>query len=329
MGLGEALVVELAKKGWKVYAGCRTQAGVDKLNGLGLGSQLIPLVFDVTKEEDISRVFAKIDAENAKGLYCLVNNAGVMYHGPVDWVDMDTFRFMMEVNYLSVVNVTKRFLPLLQKFALQTKEARIVIVGSASGSGWGLQQMSGYAASKHAVESFASSLRGEMAHWNIKVSSITPMVHRTDMADIAATAKDIGRTFDKLPEEKKEAYGIEYLQALQDCQCSYVAYNAWDPITVTRDMVHACTAITPRAQYQEGLLLLTIGFITNNLPRPLTEWLHGTMGGQNSSGLVPKVVKIARTKGFKQDLQNPPSWPCTSTPTSNALVPSPQLAAAV
>ncbi len=72
-GFGYDLSLELAKLGWKVYAGCLTDKGVTSLKD---HSNLIPVKMDVTKEIDINRVVDQVKKETPQGLYALINNAG-------------------------------------------------------------------------------------------------------------------------------------------------------------------------------------------------------------------------------------------------------------
>lgn len=73
-GFGHDLVLALAEKGWKVYAGCLTDAGIKSLSDKF--PTLIPVKLDVTKNDEIKAVLDKVDRENPQGLYALVNNAG-------------------------------------------------------------------------------------------------------------------------------------------------------------------------------------------------------------------------------------------------------------
>ena len=47
--------------------------------------------------------------------YVVVNNAGVGNSGAVDWISMDTFRRVVEVNFFGVLRITRALLPLLKK----------------------------------------------------------------------------------------------------------------------------------------------------------------------------------------------------------------------
>lgn len=47
-------------------------------------------------------------------LWGLVNNAGVSQYGAVEWVSMDDYRNICEVNLFGTIAVTKAFLPLIR-----------------------------------------------------------------------------------------------------------------------------------------------------------------------------------------------------------------------
>jgi NAD(P)-dependent dehydrogenase (short-subunit alcohol dehydrogenase family) len=76
-GFGAEIVNELTKRGgFIVYATCTTNDGLKVYQGRESAS-LRPVQVDVTKQNDVDRLRAKIEAECPQGLYCLVNNAGV------------------------------------------------------------------------------------------------------------------------------------------------------------------------------------------------------------------------------------------------------------
>ncbi len=82
---------------------------------------------------------------------------------PLDWSDVSEYRSIMEVNFFSVVQVTKACLPLLKQ-----SQGRIIVLSSVAGLA-SAPLMSAYSASKHAVEAFTTAIRVELAPWGIKV----------------------------------------------------------------------------------------------------------------------------------------------------------------
>lgn len=62
-----------------------------------------------------------------KGLWGLVNNAGMLQIGPIEWQSLDDFRRIADVNLWGTIAVTKTFLPLVKH-----GKGRIVNMGSTA-----------------------------------------------------------------------------------------------------------------------------------------------------------------------------------------------------
>ena len=276
-GIGKASAIALARRGWKVYAGCRSAESIQQLESLYIPS-LIPIQLNVNNPAEVNFVMETIKQYNEHGLFCLINNAGIIHNGPIDWISLESFRQVMETNYFSVVALTKACLPLLKMHSRKTGNARIVQIGSASGLGWGIQFFAGYAASKHAVEAFSSSLRGELKPFNIHVSTLNPMIHKTGMTNVETVTDSIHNLFESLSPRKQEEYGKDYLDYFVKNHTEYMEKNSWDVNNVIREVVHAATAKTPCIQYLQGLELLTVGGILNMIPRPINEYIMSVNG---------------------------------------------------
>lgn len=147
-GFGYDLAIALVKKGWRVYAGCLTQAAVAELKTKAAGGAgtMVSVLMDVTKQADIDRVVAQIAKESPKQLFAVVCNAGVGRGGLVDWTPLATYRAIMEVNLFAMIATCKACLPLLKE-----SKGRIVNVTSMAGIFLGAPCMSAYAASKHGM----------------------------------------------------------------------------------------------------------------------------------------------------------------------------------
>jgi NAD(P)-dependent dehydrogenase (short-subunit alcohol dehydrogenase family) len=102
-----------------------------------------------------------------------VNNAGIAIAMPLEFVPLDELRHQLEVNLVGQIAVTQALLP-----ALREARGRIVFVGSIAGKS-ALPFLGPYAASKHALEAVADSLRVELQPWGIGVSIVEPGTIRT------------------------------------------------------------------------------------------------------------------------------------------------------
>ena len=88
------------------------------------------------------------------GLWGIVNNAGIAGNtGPCEWLTLEDYRNVFNVNLLGLIDVTNTFLPLVKK-----EKGRIVNMASVMGR-ISFQGMTPYCISKYGVESFSDSIR--------------------------------------------------------------------------------------------------------------------------------------------------------------------------
>jgi len=158
------LAATLATNGYFVYAGARKQADLDALNKV---PNIQAVRLDVTKQDEIDAAVETVRA-GGKGLYGLVNNAGILVLGPITEIDEDELAWILDVNLMGVYRVTKAFAPLI----IESK-GRIInissIAGILSGRFWAPYNMS-----KHAIEAYTDDLAEEMALFDVRVSAINP-----------------------------------------------------------------------------------------------------------------------------------------------------------
>lgn len=172
-GIGRNMTETLAAAGHFVYAGARKQEDIDELNAI---ENVMAVRLDVNKQDEIDAAVELIQSEG-RGLYGLVNNAGVGVIGPLIELDEDDMRFQMNVNLFGPYRVTRAFAPLI----IESK-GRITTTGSISGILSG-PLFGAYAMSKHAVEAFTDALAVEMRKFDVKVSVIEPGNYRSDIYD--------------------------------------------------------------------------------------------------------------------------------------------------
>lgn len=163
-GSGRVIAETLAARGYYVYAGARKQADLDALNKI---ENMHAIRLDVTIQSEIDAAVDVVRQEG-RGLYGLVNNAGVAVLGPLVEIPESDIEFLFDVNVYGPYRVTKAFAPLIIE-----SRGRITTTGSISGI------LSGpfygpYSMSKHAMEAFTDSLAAEMTKFDVKVSIIEP-----------------------------------------------------------------------------------------------------------------------------------------------------------
>lgn len=170
-GIGRHATEALAAEGYFVYAGARKQKDLDALNAIP-NVQAVRL--DVTVQDDVDAA-VKTVREAGRGLYGLVNNAGVAAGGPLIEIDEDSVRWLFDVNVFGVLKVTQAFAPLI----IESK-GRITTIGSISGIGTWIGG-GDYTMSKHAIEAFSDTLAMEMERFDVQASVIQPGNYKSDI----------------------------------------------------------------------------------------------------------------------------------------------------
>lgn len=176
-GIGFSIAKKLSGKGNSIVLAGRRE---DKLKE---AAAQLPntsyVVADVTKEADVENLVLQVKKQFG-GLDILVNNAGVVTAYPLDSEDgvYEKAKFEMDLNYLSVVRLTEKLLPLLKA----SKDAAIINIESIV-SYLPATVIATYSATKAALHSYSQSLRLVLQKTNpsVKVFEVFPPFVDTDM----------------------------------------------------------------------------------------------------------------------------------------------------
>ena len=163
-GIGRKVTEKLAADGYFVYAGARKE---EDLKALGAIKNVQAVRLDVTNLQDIDAAVETVK-RGGRGLYGLVNNAGVSTVGTLADLKPEEFDLVMAVNVYGPYRMTRAFEPLIV-----ADKGRIVTIGSISGIG-APADLGAYAMSKHAMEAFTDSLAAQMSSHDVQVSIIEP-----------------------------------------------------------------------------------------------------------------------------------------------------------
>jgi NAD(P)-dependent dehydrogenase (short-subunit alcohol dehydrogenase family) len=174
-GIGRKITERLASDGYFVYAGARKEADLKALAAI---KNVQAVRLDVTRPEDIDAAVDTI-TKAGRGLYGLVNNAGVAAVGPMTEVSLQEFDLVMQVNLYGPYRVTKAFTPLIV-----AQKGRITTIGSISGI-LASRDLSAYAMSKHAMEAFTDSLAQQLAPIGVTVNVVEPGNYDSDIGKSA------------------------------------------------------------------------------------------------------------------------------------------------
>ncbi|WBU36727.1 SDR family NAD(P)-dependent oxidoreductase [Homoserinibacter sp. YIM 151385] len=171
-GIGEATARQLAAAGFHVVVGARR---LDRLERIAAEIGGTALELDVTDPESVAAFSAAVPRVEV-----LVNNAGgALGVEPVAESELETWRWMYEVNVLGTLSVTKTLLPAL----IASGNGRVVNIGSIAARE-PYRGGAGYNAAKHAVSALTRVLRIEMMGEPVRVTQIDPGMAETEFSVI-------------------------------------------------------------------------------------------------------------------------------------------------
>ena len=202
-GIGRKITERLAGAGYFVYAGARKDAD---LQVLGAIKNVQAVRLDVTKPADIDAAVATV-TKGGRGLYALVNNAGVVTVGPLVDTSPEEFDVVMQVNVYGPYCMTRAFVPLIV-----ASRGRIINIGSISGI-VSDPEVGAYQMSKHAIESFTDTLAQELAPVGVQVAVVEPGSYKSDIVKNEVQRSGTGAKyvdyFSKLKEPDEVAAAVE------------------------------------------------------------------------------------------------------------------------
>ena len=170
-GIGLRMTEVLSENGFLVYAGARKAEDLARLDAL---ANVRSVRLDVTNQSEIDAAVALVQAEG-RGLYGLINNAGVAVMGPLIELSEEDMDFQLDVNLFGPYRVTKAFADLLVE-----SKGRIMSVSSIAGILSG--PFSGaYSMSKHGVEAYTDALAAELARFDVSVAAVEPGNYRSQI----------------------------------------------------------------------------------------------------------------------------------------------------
>ncbi|XP_073482433.1 D-beta-hydroxybutyrate dehydrogenase, mitochondrial [Aquarana catesbeiana] len=250
-GFGFSVAKHLHDKGFSVFAGClfkdKGDAGVKELDNMK-SDRMKTVQLNVVKQEEIDRAVENIK-ENLKdpdkGLWGVINNAGISTFGEVEFTSMDTYKEVAEVNLWGTVRVTKACLPLIRR-----AKGRVVNISSMLGR-MANPARSPYCITKFGVEAFSDCLRYEMHPMGVKVSVVEPgnFIAATSLYSPEKIKAIADKMWAELPETVKNDYGRKYFDEKIARMNTYCNSGSTDTSPVINAITHALTATAPYTRY--------------------------------------------------------------------------------
>jgi NAD(P)-dependent dehydrogenase (short-subunit alcohol dehydrogenase family) len=178
-GIGRALAARLDQEACRVVLADVEQGALDvavkELRAEGSGA--IGVTCDVRSKGEVEALRDQVQAHfGPVDVVCL--NAGVSPSGPLLETSDETWRWLIDVNLMGVVNGLNAFVPDL----VRRGQGHVVITGSLAGL-IPTPSLGPYSAVKHALTAVADVLRTELVGTGVGISLICPGVVRTRIAE--------------------------------------------------------------------------------------------------------------------------------------------------
>ena len=263
-GIGRHAAIDLAGRGFRVFATGRNPSALQELNDLD-HPNLTALPLDVTDEDSIESARELVrEATKGHGVDVLINNAGYGDLGPAELITDGDLRAQFDTNVFGLMAVTRAFLPEMR----ERRSGRIINVSSIGGR-LTMPLFGVYSASKYAVEALSDSLRMEMAAFGIRVVLIEPGPIKTNFSKTALDNAD-----------KYQASGpYATIVARAQKMAEFAERSSVGPHVITRAINKAITSRWPRARYVapfRGHVMLAVASI---MPTRLTDFVLRSAAG--------------------------------------------------
>ena len=174
-GIGKALAIKFASKGWNVAVSARRTELLTELSNDYENISSFPL--DVTNKTQCKEVF-----EIIKNKY---ENLDICFFSTGTWnpikekdIDVEQIENVFKVNFFGTVNTIKS----VEQYFKERKSGTITIVSSIAGYR-GLPNSTGYGPSKSALNNLAESLYFDFKRYGVRICLVSPGFIKTPMTD--------------------------------------------------------------------------------------------------------------------------------------------------
>jgi NAD(P)-dependent dehydrogenase (short-subunit alcohol dehydrogenase family) len=180
-GIGLATAKRFADEGAYVFITGRRETELAEAVR-EIGKNVTGVKGDVSKLDDLDRLFAQIKREKGK-LDIVFANAGVARYAPLGTITEELFDSIFETNVKGVLFTVQKALPLLPD------GASIILNASIVGSK-GLAANSVYSATKAALRSFARTWTTDLKSRHIRVNAVSPgSIDTPGLSDLLASSE--------------------------------------------------------------------------------------------------------------------------------------------
>ncbi len=174
-GIGRAVALDMAKRGWKVYATARRAEPLEALAAENDG--IVPVPGDVTSLDDMKAAVARITTDGPLALAIL--NAGIYKPMRAQTFSAADARQTFDVNLTGVANGLE---PVLQHM-IERQHGHIALVASVAGYR-GLPNAVAYSPTKAGLIAMAEALAMDLVDLGVRISVINPGFVETEATSV-------------------------------------------------------------------------------------------------------------------------------------------------
>ena len=174
-GIGKALAIKFANKGWNVAISARRENMLKEISNENENIHGYPL--DVTDKSKCKEVFEKIK-NNFQDVDICFFSTGTWNPKKEKDIDVEQIEDVFKVNFFGTLNSIKA----VEEHFKNKKEGIITIVSSIAGYR-GLPNSTGYGPSKSALNNLAESLYFDFKRSNVRICLVSPGFIKTPMTD--------------------------------------------------------------------------------------------------------------------------------------------------
>ena len=259
-GIGYDVAHTLLKRGWRVFATCRSQSDCDRLKHEGLES----FVLDQSDTASMTKALGECLERTGGTLDALFNNAAFGLPGAVEDLPTDGLRSIFETNLFGYHELIRQVIPVMRA------QGHGRIINNSSVLGFAAMRWRGaYNSTKFAMEGLTDTLRIEMRGTNIHIILVEPGPVTSSIRENSIPH------FEKWIDWKNSPRRADYESSLID---RLYTSSGPDPFelpasAVSKKMIHALESPKPRARYYVTTPTHIIGFLKRILPTRALDWV--------------------------------------------------------
>ncbi len=258
-GIGYDAAHTLKKRGWRVFATCRSEEDCERLRLEGLESFLL----DYQDETSIKSAISEVLTRTGGTLDALFNNGAYAIPGAVEDLSRNALRDIFETNLFGQIDLSNRLLPTMRKQGY----GRIIHNSSVLGF-MSTPYRGAYCATKFALEALTNAQRMEHISDNIKFVLIEPGPIKTEFRNNAA--KQFEKWIDWGHAHRRDYYNTEVRSRFYDKSGKPDRFEL-PPSAVTKKLILALESPRPRARYFVTIPTYAANIMNRFLPTRLLD----------------------------------------------------------